>query len=98
MEVFCSNCGFTGRIKDELVPKSGRVLSCPFCKSEIFIKREKPAKRNEGKTEGEAFAFPPDMGHKSKWTIDRLRKSPNLFRLLTATAVILFILLLINSL
>lgn len=93
MGVFCSDCGFTGRIKDELVPKSGMVLSCPFCKSKIFIKRERPAKRNEGKTKGEVFAFPPDMSHKSKGTIDRFRKRPNLFRLLTAIAVIIFVLL-----
>ncbi len=93
MEVFCSQCGFKGRMLDDLVPKSGKVLYCPFCKSEIFIKRERPAKVKGDETEGEPFTFATHVGLESKGAIDRFRKKPYLFKTLTAAAVIIFVLL-----
>ncbi len=40
MQVKCPNCGFSGNIADKLVPEEGRNVSCPKCKTGIFVKRE----------------------------------------------------------
>lgn len=39
MKVECPKCSFTGNIKDELIPESGKNVVCPKCKTKFFVRK-----------------------------------------------------------
>jgi predicted Zn finger-like uncharacterized protein len=40
MRAQCPQCGFTGNIRDDLVPETGRTIACPRCKNTFFARRD----------------------------------------------------------
>ncbi len=58
MEVVCPKCSFNGKIDDELIPESGRNVTCKRCKSNFFVKKET---FEEPEDEGDKGPG-PDMG------------------------------------
>lgn len=37
MKVICPNCGYTGNIKEELIPEAGRKIRCPKCNERFVV-------------------------------------------------------------
>jgi tetratricopeptide (TPR) repeat protein len=39
MKAVCPKCGFSGNIKDELIPDTGRTIGCPKCANKFMVHR-----------------------------------------------------------
>lgn len=39
MQVICPHCGFTGTLKDSMIPDAGRTVDCLQCKKPFFVKK-----------------------------------------------------------
>ncbi len=39
MQAICPHCGFTGTLKDSMVPDAGRTVDCLQCKKPFFVKK-----------------------------------------------------------
>lgn len=54
MKITCPECGFSGNVKDELIPENGRNIGCPKCKKNFFVEKE------AGFTLGDESDVPPN--------------------------------------
>ena len=39
MQAICPHCGFTGTLKDSMIPDAGRTVDCLQCKKPFFVKK-----------------------------------------------------------
>jgi predicted Zn finger-like uncharacterized protein len=42
MKTQCPECGYTGNIRDDLIPEGGRSVGCPRCKATFTVRNDNP--------------------------------------------------------
>ena len=91
MKAQCPHCGFEGSIRDELIPESGRNISCPKCKKTFFVQRkgvlsQQPLPNGEGTDRARTAAIGPQVSPRS----DSIKKTNPL--LIVVMAVLFLVL------
>jgi hypothetical protein len=57
MDILCPVCKFRGSISDDLIPESGKRVSCPRCRASIFV-RKPVISLTAGKSKGSSTGKP----------------------------------------